>query len=88
MQRNAGVQVRMLDQQLIPDFLLETIFDFIIFDGAVSYETTPATTFAAGHNRPGILRTQLASEPVRVNDLQRGFEQLWEQADPERPIEE
>lgn len=87
MQRNAGVQVRMLDQKLIPDYLQSTIFDFIIFDGAVSYETMAGTPFTADQPRPGTLRTRLAPEPNRVRDLELRFEQLWDVADPERPID-
>lgn len=88
MQRNAGVQVRMLAKKLIPDYLQSMIFDFIIFDGAVSYETTPATSYTAGQPRPGTLRTRLAPEPTRVRDLEQRFEQLWELADPDRQIDE
>jgi len=88
MQRNAGVQVRMLDHQLIPDGVRSMIFDFIVFDGAVSYETTPATSLTSNQTRPGILRTRLAPEPTRVRDLEQRFEQLWDLADPERPIDE
>ena len=87
-QRNAGVQVRMLAQKLIPDYLQSMIFDFIIFDGVVSYETTAGTQFTAGQPWPGTLRTRLAPEPSRVHDLEQRFEQLWELADPERPIDE
>jgi len=85
MQRNAGVQVRMLAQELIPDYLQSMIFDFIVFDRVVSYETTP---FTAGQPRPGTLRTRLAPEPARVRDLEQRFEQLWELADPERQLDE
>ena len=88
MQRNAGVQVRMLDQKLIPDYLQSMIFDFIIFDGVVSYETAAGAPFTKGQPRPGTLRTRLAPEPTRVRDLERRFEQLWERADPERQIDE
>jgi hypothetical protein len=88
MQRNAGVQVRMLDQKLIPDYLQSMIFDFIIFDGTVSYETAAGAPFTAGQPRPGTLRTRLAPEPTRVRDLKQRFEQLWERADPERQIDE
>jgi hypothetical protein len=83
MQRNAGVQVRMLDHQLIPDYLQAMIFDFIIFDRVVSYETTP---FTAG--RPGALQTRLARDPTRVQALTERFGKLWAQADPERQIDE
>jgi hypothetical protein len=87
-QRNAGVQVRKLAHQLIPDGVGSMIFDFIVFDGAVSYETTPATSFTSNQTRPGPLRTRLAPEPTRVRDLEQRFEQLWELADPERQIDE
>ena len=66
MQRDIGVEVRMLDHQLIPDWMRSMIFDFIVFDGAVSYETTPATTFTSGQTRPGMIRTRLAPMPERV----------------------
>jgi hypothetical protein len=84
-QRDVGVQVRMLDHMLIPEWIRSMIFDFIIFDGAVSYETTPATTFKAG-TRPAIVRTLLAPMTDRVDELQSRFEQLWDAADPERQL--
>jgi hypothetical protein len=86
MQRDVGVDVRMLDHQLIPDWLRPMIFDFIVFDGAVSYVTTPATTFNAGQTRPAIVRTLLAPMPTRIRHLEDHFEQLWVAADPERQI--
>ncbi len=88
MQRDVGVKVRMLDHQLIPDWMRSMIFDFIVFDGVVSYETTPAATFAAGQTRPAIVRTLLAPMPARVRDLEDQFEQLWDAANPERQIDE
>jgi hypothetical protein len=87
MQRDVGVDVRMLDHQTIPEWLQSMIFDFIIFDEAVSYETTPATTFKAKGTRPAIVRTLLAPMPDRIDDLKYQFEQLWTAADPERPID-
>jgi hypothetical protein len=88
MQRDLGIDVRMLDHQLIPEWLRSMIFDFIIFDRAVSYETTPATTFNAGGTRPAIVRTVLAPKQNRVDDLVGKFEQLWDAADPDREIGE
>ena len=85
-QRQVGVDVRMLDHQLIPERLQAMIFDFIIFDGAVGYETTPATTFTSGATRPAIMRTRLAPMPSRVRDLENQFEKLWVAANPEREI--
>ena len=87
MQRDIGVEVRMLDHKLIPDWMRSMIFDFIVFDGAVSYETTPTTSFTSGQTRPAMLRTRLAPQPKRVKELMERFEKLWEQADPERQIE-
>lgn len=86
MQREIKVEVRMLDHELIPHWLQSMIFDFIVFDGAISYETTPATTFSVSQTKPGILRTRLAPMPTRVRDLKNQFEQLWDAADPERQI--
>jgi hypothetical protein len=88
MQRDVGIDVRMLDHKTIPDWLRSMIFDYIIFDGAVSYEMTPATTFNAGGARPAIVRTLLAPMPDRVRDLENRFQALWEAADPARPIRE
>lgn len=85
-QRDIGVDVRMLEDDFIPDWMRSIIFDFIVFDGIVSYETTPASQ-ASEKKRPGILRTSLAQEPARVRELEEQFEQLWEAADPERKID-
>jgi hypothetical protein len=87
MQRDVGVDVRMLDHQLIPDWMQSMIFDFIVFDGVVCYETTPATTFSAAQTRPAVVRTLLAPMAGRVRDLENQFEQLWKAADPERQID-
>jgi hypothetical protein len=78
-QRNAGIQVRLLAHQLIPDGVRSMLFDFIIFDGAVSYETTAGTPFTADLPRPGTLRTI---------DLEQRFDQLWDVADPMRRIDD
>jgi hypothetical protein len=86
-QRDVGIDVRMLDHQLIPERLQAMIFDFIVFDGAVGYETTPATTFASRAIRPAIVRTRLAAMPARVRDLENQFEELWAAANPEREIQ-
>ncbi len=88
MQRDVGIDVRMLDYELIPEWLRAMIIDFIVFDGAVTYETTPATTFNARGTRPAIVRTLLTPMPTRVRDLENQFEQLWEAANPERQIGE
>ncbi len=88
MQREVGVDVRMLDHQLIPEWFRSMIFDYIVFDGAVSYEMTPATTFNAGRTRPAIVRTLIAPMAGRIRDLENKFDQLWAAADPERQIDQ
>jgi hypothetical protein len=87
MQREMGVKVRLLDHKLFPDWMRSMVLDFIVFDEAVSYETTPTTSFASGQGRPGKLRTRLTPEPARVRDLEGWFEELWQTADPEREID-
>lgn len=88
MQRDVGIDVRMLDHQLIPEWLRSMIFDYIIFDRAVSYEMTPATLFNTGGTKPAIVRTVLAPKQERIDDLVGKFEQLWDAADPDREIGE
>jgi hypothetical protein len=87
MQRSVGVEVRMLDLEFIPDWMRSIIFDFIVFDRTISYETTPATQLAVGQTRPGLLRTLLAPVPSRVHELEERFDRLWDAADPDRKIE-
>jgi len=86
-QRDIGVEIRMLDRVLLPNWMQSIIFDFIVFDGTVSYETTPATPLTEGQTRPGLLRTLLAPVPARVRELEERFERLWDAADPDRKIE-
>ena len=82
MQREIGIDVRVLDYQLIPEWLQTMTFDFIVFDGAVGYETTSATTYYVGRSFPAIVRTVLTATPSRVRDLENKFGQLWATAEP------
>ena len=86
-QRDIGVNVRMLDCQLLPDWLQPMIFDFILFDGTVSYETTPVVTFTSGQARTTVGRTLLVPVPARIRDLEETFDELWAAANPEREID-
>ena len=70
MQRQAGADVRVPDYQLIPQWLQTMTADFIVFDGAVSYETTAAPAFHAGTSRPVIVRTVLAPMSAKAGDLE------------------
>lgn len=84
MHRDVGIDVRILYHQLIPEWLQWMVSDFIVFDSAVSYETTRTTAFQAGRIRPAIVRTLLSPMPARIRDLEEQFEQLWQAAPPDR----
>jgi TIR domain len=83
MQREVGIDVRVLNYQLIPEWLQTMTFDFVVFDEEVSYETTFARTLYAGGSRPVTVRTVLASMSARVRDLENKFGQLWAAAQPQ-----
>ena len=76
-QRDIGIEVRLLNYQILPGPMRSMIIDFIIFDGTVCYEPTPARTVTADQTRAAVIRTLLVSMPARVRDLEDRFEQLW-----------
>jgi hypothetical protein len=76
LQREAGVQVRVLDSSSVPEHLEGLIFDFVLFDEVISYETTPATRMES-KIKPAIVTTRLILHPERVQRLSDRFEQLW-----------
>lgn len=74
-----GVKVRILDPSMLPRTRQTSMFDFILFDGVVSYETTPAA--AAGQGvRPTIAHTRLVLPRPRVAERVQRFKDLWEAA--------
>jgi hypothetical protein len=83
-QLNAGVEIRGLAQSEVPSHLLEHIADFIVFDGAVAYETqrSPRKTTAV---QPTVIKTWLVMDKARVQRSIERFEELWEAAeDPDQ----
>ncbi|HEY8452573.1 MAG TPA: phosphatidylserine/phosphatidylglycerophosphate/cardiolipin synthase family protein [Natronosporangium sp.] len=76
-QQAIGIEVRVLDPADVPAAQREALFDFIVFDGAISYETTAAPRLAES-TRPTILNTRLELRPERVHGRIRRFEYLWE----------
>jgi hypothetical protein len=74
-QQELGIDARVLDRSTIPDDLKNLLFDFIVFDGAISYEVTPAARVE--DTMPTIVKTSLALRPERAGELMRRFEQLW-----------
>jgi hypothetical protein len=81
-QQEIGIEVRVLDSADVPSQRREALFDFIVFDETVSYETTPAQAVADDANRPTILHTRLELRPDRVHNRIRRFEHLWERGRP------
>jgi hypothetical protein len=75
-QINAHITVRILDWSKIPTWLAPSQYDWIVFDGLVSYESQAATRF--DQPKPNIVTTLLITDPKRVNDRRARFEELWE----------
>jgi hypothetical protein len=76
LQRDAGVHIRILDNSMVPQHLQGLIFDFVLFDDVVSYETTPATQMVAAV-KPAIVTTRLILDGSRVARRVGRFEELW-----------
>jgi hypothetical protein len=76
-QQEMGIGVRVLHLADVPTLRGEALFDFIVFDETISYETTPAQ-IAAESTRPTILNTRLELRPEWVHNRIRRFEHLWD----------
>lgn len=80
MHQRLGVEVRVLDVNDAPGTLANTMFDFIVFDDALSYESMPAPQRTV-HQKPIIIiTTRLVPEPARVRERIKRFAELWEAA--------
>ncbi|WP_306207872.1 phosphatidylserine/phosphatidylglycerophosphate/cardiolipin synthase family protein [Actinoplanes sp. RD1] len=74
-----GVEIRVLQPAKL-DFLLRTdMFDFILFDGSLSYELRSALSVER-EARPAIASVTLVSD-WRVDDRRRRFDQMWQAAE-------
>jgi hypothetical protein len=76
-QRALGIQVRLLDGTAMPETRRTSLFDFIVFDGVLSYEVMPASG-TAGESGAVILNTRLVLEEHRVSECVQRFNDLWE----------
>jgi hypothetical protein len=76
-QQEMGIGVRVLHLADVPTLRGEALFDFIVLDETISYETTPAQ-MAADSGRPTILNTRLELRPEWVHNRIRRFGHLWE----------
>jgi hypothetical protein len=81
LQSELGIDVRVLDTTAIPGTRRSSLFDFILFDDVLSYETTPASSID-GSVRPTIVNTRLELRPNRVRDRIERFKDLYENARP------
>lgn len=75
-QRELGILVRLLDPLTPPGLHHNWLFDFIVFDSAISFESTPAASAKKG-TKPAIVSTRLVLSPQRVAERVQGFEELW-----------
>lgn len=81
LQHSSGVEMRTLNSKNVPPHLKNLIFDFVLFDGVVSYETTPATRMDP-HGTPAILTTRLVLDPERIRGRSDRFQELWNVSEP------
>jgi hypothetical protein len=77
LQADIGIDVRILDSAQIPETRKSSLFDFILFDNAVSYEVTPGS-FVEDGTAPAIVNTRLILEEPRVAERVSIFMDLWE----------
>jgi hypothetical protein len=80
-QQDLGICVKVLDRSTIPPILRNILFDFIVFDGVISYEVTPAAR-VEDIMKPTIVKTNLALQSQRVRERMQRFEKLWDAAKP------
>jgi hypothetical protein len=78
-QQDIGIHTRVLDRFTIPHSLKNGLFDFIVFDDAISYEVTAASR-VADDMCPTIVKTHLALQAQIVKERIRRFEDLWDYA--------
>ncbi|MEV4410888.1 phosphatidylserine/phosphatidylglycerophosphate/cardiolipin synthase family protein [Catellatospora sp. NPDC049609] len=73
------IEVKVLDPTLQSRQFVPPIFDFIIFDSVVSYQTSAAP---ATDRRTPIASTQLVTHPAKVQRNIERFNDLWKLATP------
>ena len=79
MHQRLGVEVRVLDVNDAPGTLASTMFDFIVFDNVLSYESIPAS-HTMNQKPIIIITTRLVRKPERVNERVKRFADLWDAA--------
>lgn len=82
MHHSLGVEARVLDVNAAPGILANTMFDFIVFDDELSYESVPASHKTALQKQIIILTTRLMKNPTKVRERINRFQKLWDAAAP------
>jgi hypothetical protein len=81
LQQQVGVEARVLGRESIPGTVRDAMYDFVLFDEHVSYETAAASQIE-DTARPTILNTRLELRPERVTGRVQRFKLLWDSAEP------
>ncbi len=78
-QQDIGILTKVLERSKIPLALKSVLFDFVVFDGAISYEVTPSSR-VEDNMKPTIVKTHLELPSERVRERMQRFENLWDSA--------
>ncbi len=78
LQKEAGIQVKMLDPTaaVVAGIRRSAMLDFILFDGEISYEMTPAARLSEDEH-PTIVHTRLVLHEQQIKERIRNFNMLW-----------
>jgi hypothetical protein len=79
LQREIGIDVRLLDPSAIPGKRRSSLLDFVVFDNVISYEPGPVSKIGIGLGTV-IANTRLVLRPNRVLERIQGFKDLWDSA--------
>jgi hypothetical protein len=85
LQQEIGIEVRLLDPAAIPGKRRSSVFDFVVFDGVISYELVPASKIGIDMGTV-IANTRLVLRPHRVAERIQGFKDLWAAAKEMEPL--
>jgi hypothetical protein len=79
-QLDLGIEVRLLYSSSVPSTMRRHLYDFIVFDDALTYEV--ATAAPVDEESPLILNTRLILDKRSVQDRKTRFGALWNSAVP------
>lgn len=75
--RQKGIKVRVLNPATIRNVQSGSLFDFVVFDGVLSYQSRPGSR-VGNNGRPVIVNTQLVTRPQIVAARVQRFATLWD----------